>query len=200
MSDNIWQDLAAPLEPSAIKTKSYSTKRGDNVSIRYIDMQTALDRLDAVCPGEWQFTLDIISAPPEGSDGQWVVRGTMIIAGVSRTDLGINDNQTDYDPPKAAVSDAFKRCARQFGIGSELYRKETPAAIPAKSKSPVNVEPHWARGNLKSFWAWTKGELGLTDAEVHEALEVESVKAFLGSKDQAVKMLEVYAEAKRESV
>jgi Rad52/22 family double-strand break repair protein len=141
MSDEmtIWDLLAEPLNPGDIKTKHYDTKRGDTLNISYIDMQTALDRLNAVCPGDWQFTADVISSPQEGASGQWVVRGTLVIAGVSRTDFGINDNLESYDPPKAALSDAFKRCARQFGIGGELYRKDTPAPRKASTSAPKPI-------------------------------------------------------------
>lgn len=56
-------------------------------------------------------------------------------------------------------------------------------------------EAHWMEDDStrKRFWAYAKGDLGLTEDEVHEALSVESTKDFDGDKDMARAMLKAYA-------
>ena len=58
---------------------------------------------------------------------------------------------------------------------------------------------HWIENEntRKSFWSYTKNDLGLTDAEVHDALGIESVKDYGGTKGNAVAALKKYAADKR---
>lgn len=130
MNDNnlqhIWDAIAAPLDPSEIKFRNQS-----GTDIPYIDRTTVEMRLNSVCPGDWHFQVTPIVVP-DGSKGQWVVKGTLTIHGVTREDFGMNDNENSFDPPKAAVSDALKRCAALFGLGRELA--EDPKAAVAKAK------------------------------------------------------------------
>jgi phage nucleotide-binding protein len=68
-----------------------------------------------------------------------------------------------------------------------------------EEQQPVNT-PHWTETqNWKTFWTYTKNNLRLTDDEVHEALEVEHVKEFAGSKDEAFTLLKNYAIAKQDA-
>ena len=56
-------------------------------------------------------------------------------------------------------------------------------------------EVHWMTDDAtrRKFWVYAKGDLGLTEDEVHEALSVESTKDFDGDKDMALAMLKAYA-------
>ena len=61
-------------------------------------------------------------------------------------------------------------------------------------------EAHWTETqNWKTFWTYVKNNLQLSEEEAHEALEVESVKEFKGSKDEAFVLLKNYEIAKQEA-
>lgn len=143
----IWDLIAAPLDPKDIKTKTVrykdkKTQEWKEFSTRYIDRTTVETLLNTVAPGLWHFQCEVISRPEYGTDGEWVVKGVLTIDGVTREDFGMNDNVEDFDPPKAAVSDAFKRCASLFGLGRELYRpagaKTTATGRPTTPKVKVD--------------------------------------------------------------
>lgn len=57
-------------------------------------------------------------------------------------------------------------------------------------------QPHWIDDDKvrARFWAWT-GDLGLTNEEVYEALGVEHVHDYTGTKDDARAAIEGYIEA-----
>lgn len=102
----------------------------------YISEEAIGERIEKVDP-EWRFSIDEMTALSDSI----VVRATMTIRGVSRSNIGGNPVQRDkldkatnvYNPLplytqadngvnayKAAATDAFKRCARLFGIGRYL--------------------------------------------------------------------------------
>ncbi len=119
MADNmqtIWEALAAPLPPEAIRVRN-----DKDVAIRYIDARTVIERLNEVCPGQWTFETELLHAPNGTAGEKWVFKGRLTVCGVWHEDVGMNDNEKYFDPPKSAVSDALKRCAVHFGIGLELY-------------------------------------------------------------------------------
>lgn len=92
------------------------------------------------------------------------------------------------DDRKAASADALKKCASLVGIAHDVYRGA------ANTKPPVSRR-HWIDDATvrKRFWAWAKGTLGLTEDEIHKALQVESVKDFQGTMDMAKAALEASA-------
>jgi hypothetical protein len=124
---DIWSRLAEPL-PNGIV---YWRQDGKVIArdgqyfarfVAYIEANTARERLDAVVPGEWDLTLELL--PPlagldESSDsGSCSFKARLQILGVIREDVGTG---RDY---KAAATDAFKRAAVRFGIAHELYAYE----------------------------------------------------------------------------
>lgn len=70
-----------------------------------------LTNLDEVFPGEWDFTLEMLS--PNMASGAWAFKGRLQIRGVIRDAVG-------YSPDRMldAENQAFKRCAVLFGLGS----------------------------------------------------------------------------------
>lgn len=87
------------------------------VMVPYIDMRTVMTRLDEVVgPENWEFSWLETTQPN-------VVKGRLKVCGVVREDVGYfnSSNTSDETPLKTAVSDAFKRCGVQFGIGRFLY-------------------------------------------------------------------------------
>lgn len=129
MNDNeLWEAIAAPLDPRQIKTRVQG-----KTTIRYISREDVIYRLNQVCPGEWEFRTELVATPSTGN--MWVVKGILTIRGVTHEDYGIPNNDEHFDPPKAAVSDALKRCASQFGFALELYGDEP--AVSGNAPKPT---------------------------------------------------------------
>jgi Rad52/22 family double-strand break repair protein len=124
---DIWSRLAEPLPNGVV----YWRQDGKVIArdgkyfarfVAYIEANTARERLDAVVPGEWDLTLELL--PPlagmdDSADGTACsFKARLQILGVIREDVGTG---RDY---KAAATDAFKRAAVRFGIAHELYAYE----------------------------------------------------------------------------
>lgn len=120
---DLWGALAAPLAQSGIawRQDGRSVQRDGRWYARfvaYVEANTVRERLDAVVPGEWDLTLDLLPAlPGQDDEGQTCAfKARLQILGVIREDVGTG---RDY---KAAATDAFKRAAVRFGIAHELYQ------------------------------------------------------------------------------
>ena len=124
---DIWSRLAEPLPNGVV----YWRQDGKVIArdgkyfarfVAYIEANTARERLDAVVPGEWDLTLELLPPLPsldEAPDGgNCSFKARLQILGVIREDVGTG---RDY---KAAATDAFKRAAVRFGIAHELYAYE----------------------------------------------------------------------------
>jgi hypothetical protein len=124
---DIWSRLAEPLPNGVV----YWRQDGKVISrdgkyfarfVAYIEANTARERLDAVVPGEWDLTLELLPPLPgieDGADGAACsFKARLQILGVIREDVGTG---RDY---KSAATDAFKRAAVRFGIAHELYAYE----------------------------------------------------------------------------
>jgi hypothetical protein len=73
---------------------------------------------------------------------------------------------------------------------------------PPEGEGQASESPpqHWLKRPevRQRFWAWTRDELGLTDREVHEALDVKSVYDFKGSMAKAKQAINAYIDRKME--
>lgn len=96
---------------------------GDNrAGLAYIESRDVYTRLDSVFgPSNWTFnyTTEVLT------ERKCVVNGILTVCGVVRCDAGEADcddtGRGNTELLKAAISDAIKRCAVQFGIGRYLY-------------------------------------------------------------------------------
>src|SRR5678815_6145621 len=124
---DIWSALSAPLPPGVISWRQDGrpiTRDGRHIArfVAYIEANTVRERLDAVVPGEWDLTLELL--PPvtgldeDANQGACSFKARLQILGVIREDVGTGK---DY---KQAATDAFKRAAVRFGIAHELYAYE----------------------------------------------------------------------------
>ena len=124
---DIWSALAAPLPAGVISWRQdgRTINRDGRFLARfvaYIEANTVRERLDAVVPGEWDLTLELL--PPvtgldeDANQGACSFKARLQILGVIREDVGTGK---DY---KQAATDAFKRAAVRFGIAHELYAYE----------------------------------------------------------------------------
>jgi hypothetical protein len=122
---DVWAKLSAPVPSGVISWRQDGkvTARDGKYFARfvaYIEANTVRERLDAVVPGEWDLTLELLP-PIQGEDGdgtQCSFKARLQILGVIREDVGTG---RDY---KQASTDAFKRAAVRFGIAHELYAYE----------------------------------------------------------------------------
>lgn len=124
---DIWSRLADPLPDGVVSWRQDGkiiARDGKYFArfVAYIDANTARERLDAVVPGEWDLTLELLPPLPsmdDGTDGTACsFKARLQILGVIREDVGTG---RDY---KSAATDAFKRAAVRFGIAHELYAYE----------------------------------------------------------------------------
>lgn len=74
----------------------------------------------------------------------------------------------------------------------EYSEEGSPVVLPGM---PEQEEPHWidaptVRGR---FWAWCKNTMGLTEQQVYDALQVDSVHQYPGTMQQAKATIEKYA-------
>lgn len=93
--------------PVSKKSEPHRTK-----PLAYIDSRDVFDRLDAVVPGRWGFTLRQIST------GVWVC--ALSVDGVTREGVGMA-GADEGEKEKSGSSDAIKRAGVAFGIGRYLY-------------------------------------------------------------------------------
>jgi hypothetical protein len=121
---DVWRRLAAPVDPHAIAWRQDGRPLARDGKffarfVAYIEANTVRERLDAVVPGEWNLTLELlplVNASDDATDAApFAFKARLQILGVVREDVGTGK---DY---KQASTDAFKRAAVRFGIGNELY-------------------------------------------------------------------------------
>src|ERR687896_384242 len=124
---DVWRRLAAPVDPQAIAWRQDGrpiARDGKYFArfVAYIEANTVRERLDAVVPGEWNLTLELLPTVNAADDvidaAPFAFKARLQILGVVREDVGTGK---DY---KQAATDAFKRAAVRFGIGNELYSFE----------------------------------------------------------------------------
>src|SRR3954470_19850882 len=122
---DVWSKLSAPVPTGAISWRQDGkvTSRDGKYFARfvaYIEANTVRERLDAVVPGEWDLTLELMPTlvADDGDGAQCSFKARLQILGVIREDIGTG---RDY---KQASTDAFKRAAVRFGVGNELYAYE----------------------------------------------------------------------------
>jgi hypothetical protein len=129
---DVWRRLAAPLDPKAIawRQDGRPIARDGKYFARFVaslDAGSVRERLDAVVPGGWSLTMEMLP-PPGGHDessdvSPFAFKARLEILHVVREDVGTGK---DY---RVASSDAFTRAAVRFGVGNELAAFE-PTWVP----------------------------------------------------------------------
>src|SRR3954469_8699238 len=122
---DIWAQLSAPLPEGVVawRQDGRAVQRDGKYFARfvaYVDANTVRERLDAVVPGEWDLTLELLPtiASDDHDEANCSFKARLQILGVIREDVGTG---RDY---KSAATDAFKRAAVRYGIAHELYGYE----------------------------------------------------------------------------
>ena len=119
-------ELRRPPAPRAVKFKIQTAVGEYAQVVPYIDARLVYDRLDHVCGGNWTAVFEEVPSdlrpqhPVEPQDKLIHVRCRLTVFGVTREDVG------EGHDPKAAVSDAVKRAAVQFGVARAIYAMRSP--------------------------------------------------------------------------
>ena len=124
--DEALRELRRPPAPRAVKFKIQTAVGEYAQVVPYIDARLVYDRLDHVCGGNWSAVCEELpqalqpQRPVEPQERLIHVRCKLTVFGVTREDVG------EGHDPKAAVSDAVKRAAVQFGIARAIYAMRSP--------------------------------------------------------------------------
>jgi len=114
------KQLGNKIDPELIKQREGWRDRNGNVHmVDYIEWHTVADILDKVAP-EWEHTVADIREIGDNI----VVTAAISIGGITREGMGTGAADTEMGIKKAE-HDALKRAAVKFGIGRELYKKES---------------------------------------------------------------------------
>lgn len=103
-----------PREKLGVKAQAISRERKRALLVQYLQHTDVQERLDQVDPS---WSLEI--AQQERTGDAVYVRARLTLKGVTRENVG------EGGDPKAAHSDALKRCAMLFGVGRYLYDSPT---------------------------------------------------------------------------
>src|ERR687889_6419 len=94
---DIWSALSAPLPPGVISWRQDGrtvNRDGRHIArfVAYIEANTVRERLDAVVPGEWDLTLELLPAvtglDEDANQGACSFKARLQILGVIREDVG----------------------------------------------------------------------------------------------------------------
>ncbi|HEX8423513.1 MAG TPA: Rad52/Rad22 family DNA repair protein, partial [Pyrinomonadaceae bacterium] len=164
---NTLRNLRQPIDPKFIKTREgWRDRNGNTHMVEYVEWHMVADLLDRVAPTWSHSVRGIVQI------GDMVaVTAAISIDGVTREGVGTGtaDNETGI---KKAEHDALKRAAIKFGIGRELYQRESEV-IEQTGSAPQNEFPRdplaKSMGDLV-----TPKQLGMIRALAREAgVEVE---------------------------
>jgi hypothetical protein len=108
--------LKAPFskERLGVKVQSLNREKTRALLVLYLQHTDVQDRLEEIDPS---WCSEVLHEQTQGS--VWYVRMRMTLKGVPRENVG------EGSDPKAAYSDAIKRCAMLFGVGRYLYDSPT---------------------------------------------------------------------------
>jgi hypothetical protein len=118
---NIFSALAAQFPPEEVRWRVGATNKDKTkgLALAYIDARAVMARLDAVVgPANWQDSYQDQGATCVCTlrvrlDGEWIGKSD-----------GAGDS--DVEPEKGRISDAFKRAAVKWGVGRYLYEFDSP--------------------------------------------------------------------------
>jgi hypothetical protein len=182
---DLFTRLAAPFHPDDIEWRAGATNadKSKALALAYITSRAVMDRLDEIIgPENWR---DEYAPGPDGG----------VICGLS---LRIQEEwickwdgaeNTDFEPVKGGLSDAFKRAGYKWGIGRYLYKLESvwvPCEMHGKSISLKSTPPlpAWA---LPNEWRDPSGRIVNKAVKSPKELEQEILKELgFGNKLEAV--------------
>lgn len=144
--------LAAPFPADDIELRwerPGKVHAGDRAAVlAYVTARAIQERLDAVVPGAWEFTYDVLAT---GAKGITVAKGVLTVYGLRREDIGEASN---LEGNKGCVSACLKRAGVQWGIGRYLYRLPKVAAVAdGEARIPEAWAAKWREAYTRKFAA-----------------------------------------------
>src|SRR6266568_1557392 len=172
---DIWAQLSAPLPVGEISWRQdgRAVQRDGKFFARfvaYVDANTVRERLDAVIPGEWDLTLELLPTveADDQEEANCSFKARLQILGVIREDVGTG---RDY---KSAATDAFKRAAVRYGIAHELYGYEQNwVRVDGDGKYAKPLEDP-AESYARRLARMGRGDLSMANDEAASTNETES--------------------------
>lgn len=131
----LFKQLAAPFEPSAISWRVGSTSKDKTkaLALAYIDARDVMKRLDEIVgPENWQDRYEVHGGKTVCYLSLWLehTEGPQDPAIESRYGRWVTKadaaGDSAVEAEKGAISDAFKRAAVKWGIGRYLYDLDSP--------------------------------------------------------------------------
>lgn len=177
ISPEMLEKLAAPFPSASLRWRAAdATKKNCSTDVVcYVDARAIMDRLDEVFGGDWSFDWEPVLTGTNKNGTPIIIsaKGTITAGGVSKSDIGDNAN---YEPNKAAVSDALKRAAVHFRIGRYLYSMpHTVAQVDGGGKVRGSDRAALDAAHAKLVQAMGKEAPASPDAGVDEATVLRSV-------------------------
>jgi hypothetical protein len=178
---DIWAQLSAPLPTGVVSWRQdgRAVQRDGKFFARfvaYVDANTVRERLDAVVPGEWDLTLELLPtiAADDPDDANCSFKARLQILGVIREDVGTG---RDY---KSAATDAFKRAAVRYGIAHELYGYEQNwVQVDGDGRNAKPLEDP-AASYARRLARLGRGDLSIASGEDTSTEEIESTPVATG--------------------
>ena len=121
-----------PLEAHYWKPGATTKDKSRALGLAYVDSRQYQTRLDEVDTA-WTITYT-----PHFVDGRILVNCTLVIAGITREDVG-ECSLRDENAYTSAVAQAFKRTCAQFGLGRYIY--DVPQVWAAYDKNRKRFSP-----------------------------------------------------------
>ena len=179
----IIKELSRPFPVESVHTKIQALNKGGAVVVSYIDARNVAERLNFVCPDQWDDRYRIITV----DNKLYGVECAIAIGSLSRCDVGTvavkgQGFQGPSDPDyrmggiKILWSDAFKRAAVKWGVGAFLYTLPSTFIPNAHLEGDGKLRkiPDETKENLKRKYAkWLKdhGESQFGEALSHGDLD-----------------------------
>lgn len=131
--------LNQPTDPSLIRTR-----RQGGSEIQYLEWFQINRILDIHCPG-WSGEA-VVSVAGDTVIVVYTLRIPTAEGIVSRSAVGSDKLGSGFDPVASAEQQSFKRAAARFGIGLDLYDKESrPASKGSQVKGTISREEWLAK-------------------------------------------------------
>lgn len=158
---DVQRRLAAPFPGHLVDWRAQAVTKDKKraLMVAFVNARAVMDRLDAVCPNDWSFEIEVIAGAPTPT-----VKGRLTVLGTMREDIG-EAGEGEAATLKAAVSDALKRCAVHFGVGRYLYD------LPLQWVDWDDLKRTPLRGMELPEWALPEPERSPGGAHLVQALE-----------------------------
>ena len=181
--DDIIAAIRGPLSQNGIAWTQPLTGNGDGLVLETLLLHESGEWMSCSAPIQSQAAKGLSNLQSFGVALSYMRRYMLT------TMLGINsgDDTDGNDDKKSDKKPAKKHAAKTT--------RKTAAKKPEPTNGSVDYEtPHWIEQEnvRKAFWAWAHSDLSLTDEQVHEALNCESVKDFPGTMGQAKELIEAW--------